>query len=65
MAGSSVANKKILGEHARRLRQRVEERRLAGIGVADERHDRIGHARSALRCSAACLHNRFELLLEP
>ena len=36
-----------------RLRHAVEQRRLAGVGVADQRHDRVRHALAARR-DAAC-----------
>ncbi len=54
----------ILGEDAG-LRQPVEQRRLAGIGVADERHDRIGHGAPALAVQAAGFLDLFEIALDP
>ena len=43
VVGSSVA-KSLFSAVTRRRRQRIEERGLAGVGVADDRHDRNGCA---------------------
>ncbi len=46
--GSSVANSMSSAATSARG-QAVEQRRLAGVGVADQRHDRIGHALAGSR----------------
>ena len=57
------------GEHARGLEhagfgERVEQRALAGVGVADQRDDRDRHGLAALALLAADAANRLELLLD-
>ena len=52
MVGSSVANS-MSAESTRARRQAVEQRRLAGVGVADQRDDRIGHALAAVTVKLA------------
>ena len=54
---------RVLGEHAG-AGQRVEQRRFAGIGVADERHGRIGHALGALPVQRAGALHLLELALD-
>ena len=53
----------IAGDHGR-FRQRVEQRRFAGIGVADQGHHRQGHAPARLALQAAGALHILELLLE-
>gem|GEM_PF-4706044 len=53
----------VLREHLR-LGQGVEEGRLAGVGVADERHDRVRHPRPALPVQAAGARDRVEVPLD-
>jgi hypothetical protein len=50
--------------HDRRTGQPVEERRLAGVGVADERHDRVRHAGACGAVQPAGLRDLLELALE-
>ena len=45
-------------------RQPIEERRFSGVGVADERHDRIGHPPAARAVQRARLDDRLELALD-
>ncbi len=63
MVGSSVANSvssaKYLGPG-----QRVEQGRLAGIGVADQRHRRVGHALARFAMQAARTAHLLELLAD-
>ena len=51
------------GQHAR-LRHAVEQRRFAGIGVADQRHDRIRHAPAAVAMQRARALDLVELGLD-
>src|SRR5260221_1892194 len=53
----------ILGDHGR-VGQPVEQRRLAGIGVADQRDHRIGHALARGAMEGARPLGAFELVLE-
>ena len=46
----------VLGQHAG-AGDPVEQRRLAGVGVADDRDDRIGHAGAALAVQIARAHD--------
>src|SRR5829696_8656197 len=55
--------KEVLGENLRG-RHAVEERRLAGVGVADERDDRVGHAPAAFAMKAAGAGHRLEIALD-
>ncbi len=52
----------VRGQHAR-AGQAVEQRRLAGVGVADQRHDRIRHAAARLAVQAAGALHVFEVAL--
>ena len=69
--GSSTARKRRIerGEqhvgrqHVRR-RHAVEQRRFAGIGVADQRHDRIRHALAAVAMQLAGALDLVELALD-
>ncbi len=45
--------------------QAVEQGRLAGVGVADQGHDRIGHAPARLAMQAAGAPDAGQLLLDP
>ena len=54
----------VLGKHIG-LGERVEQRRLAGIGIADKRHDRIRHACPALTMQRARGLDRLKFLLNP
>ena len=60
--GSSVANS-MSADSTLALRQPVEQRRLAGIGVADQRHDRIRHALAAVAMQLAGALDLLELAL--
>ena len=53
-----------VGRQHRGLRHAVEQRRLAGIGVADQRHDRIRHALAAVAMQLARALDAFELGLD-
>jgi tRNA dimethylallyltransferase len=53
----------VLGDNGR-SGQTVEERGFSGVGVADERHDRIGHARAGRTMQAAGLGDLAELALQ-
>ena len=46
------------------IRQPVEQRRLAGIGVADQRNNRIRHPLSALPMQMTCALDAFEFQLD-
>ena len=63
MVGSSVANSMSLASTVG-AGQRVEQRRLAGVGVADQRDDRIGHARARLAVQGAGALHLLELLAD-
>ena len=54
---------RVLGEH-RGAGQRVEQGRLAGIGVADQRHGRIGHPLARFPMQGAGLADMLELLAD-
>ena len=54
---------RVLGEH-RGAGQRIEQRRLAGIGVADQRHGRIRHALARLPMQRAGAPHLLELLAD-
>ena len=45
--------------------QPVEQGRLAGVGVADQRHHRIGHPAAGLAVQAARALHAGQLLLDP
>src|SRR4029079_3883960 len=61
--GIECRKQQILGNHTC-LGQGTEQRRFAGIGVANEGHDRIGNSRPALAMQAARLDDGSKLLLE-
>ena len=54
-----------VGLHHACAGQPVEQRRLAGIGVADQRDDRIRHARAAVAMQLAALLDLLKLGLDP
>ena len=65
VVGSSVANS-LSSASTSLLGQRVEQRRLAGVGVADDRDDRQpARARARRRRPARCSPKLLDLLLEP
>ena len=64
IVGSSVANS-WSSACTCRAGQRVEQRRLAGIGVADQRHHRERHAPPRRAMQAARAAHLLELALEP
>ena len=61
--GSSVANS-MSADSTLGARQPVEQRRLAGIGVADQRDDRIRHALAAVAVQLARALDPLELALD-
>src|SRR5262249_12765600 len=61
--GVEGREEQILGAHSG-LRQAVEERRLAGVRVTHERHDRIGHALARIAMERARPLGVLELLLD-
>ena len=63
IVGSSVANSRSSARH-RAPGQPVEQRRFAGVGVADQRHHRIRHALARLAMQRAGALHAFELALE-
>ena len=64
IVGSSVANSMSSAPTAD-AGQPVEQRRFAGIGVADQRHHRIRHAAARLAMQAAGALDVVELALQP
>src|SRR5207237_110627 len=54
----------VLGEHVSG-RHAVEERGLAGVRVADERHDRVRHAPSAGAMQSPGLGDALQIALDP
>ena len=61
--GIERREQQVLGEHVR-FRQRVEQRRLAGIGVAHQRHDRIRHALARFAMQPARALHLFQFLAD-
>ena len=53
----------VLGQHVG-LGQAVEQRRFAGVGVADQRDDRIGHLAALLAMQAARALDLVEIALD-
>ena len=64
MVGSRVANSWSRAS-TRGTGQAVEQGRLAGVGVADQGHDRVGHAAAGLAVQAAGAADLVQLLLDP
>ncbi len=62
-AGVERREQLVLGEHAG-IGERVQERALAGVGVADDGHDRHARARAALPARCALLGQVLELSFE-
>src|SRR5512144_98504 len=61
VGGIESGEQRVLGEHVG-TGERIEQGRLAGIGVADESHGRIGHPRPRLPVQRAGAAHLLELL---